>query len=302
MKNFIKSRFQNLIGLFLHIFPKNGRIFGSFASWLGFEVKIQYQNYDDLQFDQDKVDKFLKSGSDIDISLYDHTNDIQNLVNMMNMFGNVAIHEQDCITKLEWKCSDYPTLYIDIVHIYNTDSVDFTVNNWVVTKLDEQWKLDCRVKYLKHRPELTEQNIIDICTDDFLNKKINLMISPEKEISQRPKIVARTYKLLNKNFTFGENMITTMVVSKERYHKEYKYNTDDECPLCLEPYDNNMVVLDCGHGLHPICMQDFFVSTCKENLKKNGIIIPISIYTNSGYGKEAPSFRCPICRYESNFL
>ncbi len=303
MEDFLISKFQNPIELFLHIFPKGGNIFGSCASWLGFDIQLHKNN--NIKIPQDKAKEFLKFGSDIDVSLVNYIMEIPEMIQFMELFGDVITLNEEGITKIEWKCKNYPALNIDIVHFYNKDSVDFTVNNWVITKFDSnKWNLDCRVKFSRNKPDLTDKNIYDICYTDTINKKINLMISPEKELSQRPKIVARTYKLLNKGYTFNEVMITKMIVPKERYEKNHKHESNDECPFCLEEYNNNIAVLDCGHGLHPSCMQKIFVTLHKEDSRIENINMPRSRYFDSLpiKNQEAPKFRCPMCRHDSIFL
>jgi hypothetical protein len=299
----LESKLKNPLELFLNICPINVHIFGSFATWLGFTIKF-HQN-DNLKIPQDKANEFLKSGSDIDISIQNHQDEIPKLIKIMELFGDVIKTEEEGITKLEWNCKNFPILNIDVVHIYNTESVDFTVNNWVMTKSkDYKWDLHCRVTFVRHKPGLTEQNILEICTEDTLNKKINLMISPEREISQRPKIVARTYKLLNRGYTFCEKMITPMIVDVNRFKKKHLPNIDSECPLCLEIYDDNFAVLDCGHALHPTCMQKYFVTLHKDD--NPNIIVP-RVYSRYGdpvpiKNQVAPKFRCPLCRHDSTFL
>jgi hypothetical protein len=304
MGEFLEPKFKNPLELFLNIFPINGHIFGSFAVWLGFNIKF-HQN-DDLKIPQDKAIQFLKSGSDIDASIQNYQDEIPKLIKIMKLFGDVIIIEEEGITKLEWECKNFPTLSIDIVHIYNTESVDFTVNNWVMTKSkDYKWDPHCRVTFVRHKPELTDQNILEICTEDILNKKINLMISPEREISQRPKIVARTYKLLNRGYTFREKMITPMIIKIDRFQKKHLHNNDLECPLCLELYENNLAVLDCGHALHPTCMQKYFVTLHKDDAQNLNIVGPrvYSRYMDPIPIKNqvAPKFRCPLCRHDSTF-
>jgi hypothetical protein len=296
---FLEPKFKNPLELFLNIFPINGHIFGSFASWLGFDIKFHQNN--DFKIPQDKANKFLKSGSDIDASVQNYQYEIPKLIRIMEIFGSVSITEEEGITKLEWEFTNFPKLNIDIVHIYNTESVDFTVNNLVMTKLEDyKWDLHCRVISLQYRPDLSEKNIIEICTKDILDKKINLMISPEREISQRPKIVARTYKLLNRGYTFCEKMITPMIVKIDRFNKKHLHNSDSECPLCLEIYEDNIAVLDCGHALHPSCMQKYFVTLNKEDNQNINIS---RRYMDSIIIKNqvAPTFRCPLCRHDSTF-
>lgn len=296
------TRFDNPLEFLLHTIPDQSYIFGSFATHLCFSHQFHKTNI----LSKECVKQFFDSESDID--LFVQYQDLKRVTDMLELVGkievlldNARINDDEYgkyITKVIWSVDDYRPIPIDFVHTINNLVVDFTCNNWMVTKFittsnislydgnekistKVSWILKCRVEFVSHNPLLNPSLLAIICYSDTISKKINLML-PVKQIKKRiPKLVARTYKLLKNKFTFTDDeMITGFPVPIRRFKLVSDYNND--CPICLKKCDDNSVVMDCSHTMHANCMQEYCVMKISE--------------TSHG------TIDCPLCRQLSTFM
>lgn len=227
---------------------------------------------------------------------------------IQNVVKNISV------TQVEYICDNFPIINIDFSHNYNFIYGDFTVNNFEYSKLpDNLWLFDCVTKLLDHRPELSKNDIFEICITDAKNKKINMMMDPIHEERMRPKFFARTCKLLHRNYTLTEplSMITKTKIQMDRFLMKPKYS--DVCSICCNSCETNYAVLDCGHAMHPKCMQVYYVYSVYGNCDENNNTSEQQRYVlgPNGFGyvlvktkkmKSVQSIVCPLCKNVSTFL
>jgi hypothetical protein len=288
----LKSRFDNPLELLLYAIPFNCYIFGSFVRHLCFDHSFHKTH----KLSKECIESFLKSDSDID--LYIPTDEAIHVINILQIFGDVMHMNNNTdntpgfeITKISWMPANCKTIDIDIIHNHGTDIVDFTANNWMLQKIKSnsngKWVLKCRVQQFPNHPHLDGSAITTICFEDTLSKKINFVCNQHNI----PKLVARTYKLLKKNFTFMENeMLEKFPVPVNRFKLKGRNKDGEECPICRESVDDKCAVLDCGHCMHPHCMQDYCVV-------KMAASYPFGISEEASNGL----LECPMCRKHSSF-
>lgn len=163
-----------------------------------------------------------------------------------------------------FRCANYNSIYIDIIHEYNKNDVDFTANNFQIQKINNEWKLNTRVEKIDTVS----------CILDAYYKKINFVKSTVKQCDysftrekiHSTKMFARAAKLLAKGFTYSDCMIDNVHIDPSMYKDSFA-GKDAVCTKCgLEIQDGKDLRLSCGHAYHIGCILKMIIKYPKTDM------------------------------------
>jgi hypothetical protein len=281
----------DIIQIVLDSLPSSAIIYGSMAT----ELYIQKRSHVEIDFFHSDFDLVINDNDKN--TFYENLSKIGNL-RILNSYSQIqhnlsyGISRGKNVFKQEKSIFTVRNKSIELDVSSNIDSqnIDFTVNNFMVTFESGQINIQNRIKYFNSRRSLSyhasSSELTDICRYDAENKYIQiippkqhkeLMNYSEKSIT---KLRARLYKLLSRGYRlkpypelnqtkFLTELVHPCILSVPLF-------LNFECYICSNQiYREDIAIMQCGHCLHTKCLvkENFNIQKhikSKSNLEENG--------------------------------